>query len=62
MKDKEIYSNKITNGNRTYFFEIKKSENGDFYLKISESMKTSSGFEPPARSRIPSRSYIILVN
>jgi hypothetical protein len=47
MKDKEIYSKKISNGNRTYFFEIKKSENGNFYLKISESMKTSSGFEHP---------------
>jgi hypothetical protein len=41
----EIYSNKITKGSRTYFFDIKKSERGDTYLTISESKKSSSGFE-----------------
>lgn len=45
MNDNEIYSDKITKGSRTYFFDIKKSENGDLYLKISESKKTGSGFE-----------------
>jgi len=45
MSDKEIYSDKITKGSRTYFFDIKKSENRNFYLKISESKKTLSGFE-----------------
>ncbi|WP_051398387.1 DUF3276 family protein [Runella limosa] len=45
MQDKEIYSNKITKGSRTYFFDIKKSEKGDLYLKISESKKTQSGYE-----------------
>ena len=45
MNDKEIYSDKITKGNRTYFFDIKKSEKGDLYLKISESKKTGGGFE-----------------
>ena len=45
MNDNEIYSNKITKGSRTYFFDIKKSEKGDLYLKISESKKTASGFE-----------------
>jgi len=45
MDDNEIYSNKITKGSRTYFFDIKKSGNGDLYLKISESKKTGSGFE-----------------
>src|SRR5690606_34706258 len=45
MADNEIYSDKITKGNRTYFFDIKKSEKGDLYLKISESRKTASGFE-----------------
>lgn len=45
MNDNEIYSNKITKGSRTYFFDIKKSENGDLYLKISESKKMGSGFE-----------------
>jgi len=45
MNDKEVYSDKITKGKRTYFFDIKKSEQGDLYLKVSESKKTSSGFE-----------------
>lgn len=45
MNDKEIYSDKITKGSRTYFFDIKKSENDDLYLKISESKKAASGFE-----------------
>jgi hypothetical protein len=45
MQDNEIYSEKITKGSRTYFFDIKKSEKGDLYLKISESKKTASGFE-----------------
>jgi DNA-directed RNA polymerase specialized sigma24 family protein len=45
MSDNEIYSDKITKGTRTYFFDSKKSENGDLYLKISESKKTQSGYE-----------------
>ena len=45
MQDNEIYSAKITKGSRTYFFDIKKGEKGDLYLKISESKKTASGFE-----------------
>lgn len=45
MADNEIYSDKITKGSRTYFFDIKKSEKGDLYLKVSESKKTESGYE-----------------
>jgi len=45
MKDKEIYTDKITKGSRTYFFDIKKSELGDLYLKISESKRMGNGFE-----------------
>ena len=45
MSYSEIYSDKITKGSRTYFFDIKKSENGSLYLKISESKKALSGFE-----------------
>ena len=41
----ELYSDKLKVGNRTYFFDIKKSENGDLYLKISESKKTGDDFE-----------------
>ncbi|MBM3454093.1 MAG: DUF3276 family protein [Bacteroidetes bacterium] len=45
MDNNEIYSDKITKDSRTYFFDIKKSEKGDLYLKISESKKTQSGYE-----------------
>ncbi len=45
MDKVELYSDKITKGSRTYFFDIKKSEKGDLYLKISESKKTQSGYE-----------------
>ncbi len=45
MDREELYIDKITKGSRTYFFDIKKSESGDLYLKISESKKTASGFE-----------------
>ena len=45
MSNKEIYSNKISKGSRTYFFDIKKSEEGDFYLKISESKKSLDEFD-----------------
>ncbi len=45
MNDNEIYSNKITKGSRTYFFDIKKSEKCDLYLKVSESKKTENGYE-----------------
>ena len=45
MDKEELYSDKITKGSWTYFFDIKKSENGDLYLKISETKKTASSFE-----------------
>lgn len=45
MIKEEIYTNKLAKGNRTYFFDIKKSESGNLHLKISESKKTASGFE-----------------
>lgn len=45
MNNKEIYTDKLTKGKRTYFFDINKSEQGDLYLKITESKKTEDGFE-----------------
>jgi len=36
MKDEEIYTEKLTKGSHTYFFDIKKNKFGDLYLKISE--------------------------
>lgn len=45
MDKEELYSDKITKGSRTYFFDIKKSDKSVLYLKISESKKTQSGYE-----------------
>lgn len=45
MDNKEIYSDKLTKGRRTYFFDINKSEKGAFYLMVSESKKIENGFE-----------------
>ena len=45
MNEKEIYSDRLTKGNRTYFFDIKKNDYGDLYLKISERKKTENGFD-----------------
>ncbi|MGE0635102.1 MAG: DUF3276 family protein [Bacteroidia bacterium] len=45
MKENKIYSDKIIKGKRTYFFDINKSEQGHFYLKITESKKGETGFE-----------------
>lgn len=42
---KDLYSDKLTKGRRTYFFDISKSEKNDLYLKVSESKKTESGFD-----------------
>lgn len=45
MNKKEIYTDNLKKGNRTYFFDIKKSKNDDLYLKISESKKTENNYE-----------------
>lgn len=45
MQNMEKYNDKITKGNRTYFFDIKESQYGSLYLKISESKRTEKGFE-----------------
>jgi hypothetical protein len=38
----ELFSEKVTAGNRTYFFDVKKSREGLKYLKISESRRKKS--------------------
>ncbi|WP_134089828.1 DUF3276 family protein [Olivibacter sp. XZL3] len=49
MENSELFSEKITKGSRTYFFDVKSTEGGDLYLSISESKRTDEGFE---RNRI----------
>ncbi len=45
MDNNELFTDKITKGNRTYFFDVKKSENSGLYLSVSESKRTDDGFE-----------------
>lgn len=45
MNKNELHTNKITKRNRTYFFDIKKSEKGDLYLTISENKITDNTSE-----------------
>ncbi|QIH32314.1 DUF3276 family protein [Sphingobacterium sp. DR205] len=45
MDNNELFTDKITKGNRTYFFDVKKSENGSLYLSVSESKRADDGFE-----------------
>lgn len=45
MENKELFTDKITKGNRTYFFDVKRSENDSLYLSVSESKRTDDGFE-----------------
>ncbi|SFU42085.1 Protein of unknown function [Pustulibacterium marinum] len=40
MKNEDILSTKFQAGNRTYFFDLKITKDGDRYLKISESKRT----------------------
>ncbi|HQN92580.1 MAG TPA: DUF3276 family protein [Prolixibacteraceae bacterium] len=35
----EIYSRAIRAGKRTYFFDVKETKNGDYYLTVTESKK-----------------------
>jgi hypothetical protein len=42
---KEIFSEKVTAGSRTYFFDVKESDQGARYLVISESRQTGSTAE-----------------
>jgi len=45
MDNNELFTDKITKGNRTYIFDVKRSENGSVYLSLSESKRTDGGFE-----------------
>ncbi len=45
MRNNELNQISFTSRTRTYYFDIKESELGDMYLKITESKKSKSGFE-----------------
>ncbi|WP_425571132.1 DUF3276 family protein [Olivibacter ginsenosidimutans] len=41
MDNKELFTDKITKGNRTYFFDVKRSENGGLYLSSTMASKNT---------------------
>lgn len=41
----ELFSERVPAGSRTYFFDVKESQDGDKYLVISDSRNTDSGYE-----------------
>jgi len=45
MEHTEVYTQKLTRGKRSYFFDIKQTEQKDFYIKITESKPSNNGFE-----------------
>lgn len=45
ISEEEIYSEKFIAGSRTYFFDIKANSKGDYYIAVSESKKSPTGFE-----------------
>ena len=42
---KELFSEKVSAGSRTYFFDVKQSKDGTRYLVISESRPSGSNYE-----------------
>jgi hypothetical protein len=45
MERKELFSERISAGNRTYFFDVKESVEGAKYLVISESKRVGKTHE-----------------
>ena len=45
MRNEELYSDKLKKGNRTYFFDIKQTEKGDLYFKVSEQKQVGDNYE-----------------
>ncbi|MDR0926368.1 MAG: DUF3276 family protein [Ignavibacteria bacterium] len=45
MSKDELFTTNFTKGKRTYFFDVKKSNNDTMYIEITESKKTDDGFE-----------------
>lgn len=45
MPDKEIYSTRLRAGRKTYFVDVQVSDDGEPYLKLSESTQTGGRFE-----------------
>ena len=44
----EIFSKKVRAGRRTYFYDVRPTKAGDYYMTITESVKDSSDDEVPS--------------
>lgn len=44
MEHTELYTQKLVKGKRTYFFDVKQTEQKDFYLTLTESKRSVDGF------------------
>lgn len=42
---KEIFTDKVSAGQRTYFFDVKEAAEGGKYMVISESKRVGEGYE-----------------
>ena len=42
---KELFTERVVAGSRTYFLDVKRSSDGKLYLKISESRTGQDGYE-----------------
>jgi hypothetical protein len=47
----EIHSSRVKAGKRTYFFDVKETRNGDYYLTISELLKKTGRDGQPMTTR-----------
>ncbi|MDD4971713.1 MAG: DUF3276 family protein [Paludibacter sp.] len=45
METKELFTEKLIKGHRTYFFDIKQTESKSLYITITESKKIADGYE-----------------
>jgi hypothetical protein len=45
IERKELFTQKVTGGSRSYFIDVKESKEGTHYLVISESRRSDEGYE-----------------
>lgn len=44
-ENKAMFSERVSGGGRTYFFDVRKTKTGNLYLMINESKPKEDGFE-----------------
>ncbi|MFV0291037.1 MAG: DUF3276 family protein [Mangrovibacterium sp.] len=51
-KNESVNSSELRAGSRTYFFDVKETRSGEYYLTITESKKSKNGQDRNERHRI----------